>query len=55
MPQNRDELLFLVADGSVKMAEKAQVLRRSTIRQEHVARGELHNDVFQGESYEPQP
>ena len=34
---------------SVKLAGRAQVLRTSTLTQEHPARGEEHNDVIQGE------
>ena len=34
---------------SVKLAGRAPVLRKSTLTQEHPARGEEHNDVFQGE------
>ena len=33
---------------SVKLAGRAQVLRTSTLTQEHPARGEEHNDVYQG-------
>ena len=55
MPKKGEEFVFSFADGSVKLAGRDKVFRKSTSRQEDTARGEEHNDVLQGESYGSEP
>ena len=55
MPKSGDNFIFLVADGTVKLAGRDQVFRRSISSQDHLARDEEHNDVLQGESDGSQP
>ena len=45
MPQDGGTFIFLVEDGEVKLAGTDLVLRESTLIQDHLARGEEHNDV----------
>ena len=46
------ELLFPVADGTVKLTGIDQVCRKSTSIQDHPARGEEHHDVLQADDVE---
>ena len=48
--ENSEQFICPVADMSVKLAGRDQVFRTSASIQEHLARGEEHNDVLQGES-----
>ena len=43
-------LKFPIADGTVKLSGRDQVFRKSTSMKDHLAQGEEHNDVPQGES-----
>ena len=45
-----DNIKFLVAYGTVNLAGQGQVFRECISIQEHRARDQKHNDVFQGES-----
>ena len=48
------EFVFHFADGNtVKLAGRDRALRKSTFIQDHLARGEEHNDVLPGESDGP--
>ena len=46
MPKSGDTFIFHVADGTVKLAERDQVFRKSTLIQNLPARGEEHDDVL---------
>ena len=50
MPKNGQEFKLPFADGTVKLAGRGWVFQKSIQIQDHLARGEEHNDVLHGES-----
>ena len=50
MPKNGEEFVFPFTDGSVKMTGRRLGIRKINYVQEDPARGEVRNDVLQGES-----
>ena len=50
MPKSGDHFTFPIGAGPVKLSGREQVFRKSTLIQDHPARGEEHNDVLQAES-----
>ena len=50
MLENGGNFIFPITDGTVKLSGGDQVFRTSTSIQDYPARGEEHNDGFQGES-----
>ena len=55
MTKSGKELVFPFAYGSVKLAGREQVFRKSTLIQDHPARREDHYNVLRGESDGSQP
>ena len=54
-PQNGENFIFPIADGTVKLAGREQAFRESTSFQDRPLRGDEHNGVLQGESDGSQP
>ena len=44
MPKNGEHFIFPIADGTVQMSGRDQVVRKSTSIQDYPERGEVHND-----------
>ena len=49
-PKNGEQSIFPFADELVKLAERDQVFRTSTLIQDHLAQGEKQNEVLQSET-----
>ena len=46
MPENGEHFIFPLADGTVQLSGRDQVVRKSTSIQDYPERGEDHNDDF---------
>ena len=50
VPKNGEHFIFSIADGTVQLSGRDQVVRKSTSIQDYPERGEVHNDDLRGES-----
>ena len=55
MPKNGELFIFPIADGTVHLSGRDQVVRKSTSIRDYPERDEVHNDDLRGETDGSQP